>query len=70
MIIVERDGNCELRYSDRLVKIRQLETNTLWNDAVDVYPSRFTYEETDVPIDEEEPSAEELLDILLGGLDD
>lgn len=67
MIIVEQLENAERRYSDNGVKIRQIETDTLWNDAINMPPCPYTYEETDIPIDEEEGEPEELLDILLGG---
>lgn len=40
-------------YSDRDKMLRQVETGTFWVDAVDVLPCRFTYEETDIPIEEE-----------------
>lgn len=62
MIIVELvdDGTRERRYSDENVMIRQIETGALYEDAVDVIPCRYTYEETDVPIPEpiEEPDDE------------
>ena len=67
MIIIENLGMVERRYSDQSVKLRQTETDTLWNDAVDVIPCQFTYEETDIPIDEEDIDPDELLSILLGG---
>ena len=53
-------------WSDRDVKIRQVETGVIYEDAVDYIPCRYTYEETDIPI-EDEPTAEELVGILLGG---
>lgn len=67
MIVTENLGMVERRYSDQNVKLRQIETDVLYNDAVDVIPCRFTYEETDVPIDDFDISAEEALDILMGG---
>ena len=67
MIIIENLGNAERRYSDQGVKLRQIETDTLWNDAVNAIPCRYTYEETDIPCDPEEVTPEELLDILVGG---
>ena len=67
MIIVENLGNVERRYSDLGVKIRQIETDTLWNDAINVPPCPFTYEETDIPAELNEPTADELLDIIVGG---
>lgn len=66
MIIIESLGAVERRYSDLGVKLRQVETDTLWNDAVNAVPCRFTYTETDVPCDPVEPSAEELLNIIVG----
>lgn len=57
-------------YSDRNMHIRQVETGILYEDAVDVLPCRYTYEETDIPIETEEPeepnNAQEILNILLG----
>ena len=57
MIIVELvdDETRERRYSDQNVMIRQIETGALYEDAVDVIPCKYTYEETDVPIPEPEP---------------
>ena len=61
MIIVENLGMVERRYSDRNVKLRQIETNVLYNDAVDVKPCHYTYDESDVSIDLPEPP-EQLID--------
>ncbi len=52
MIQIEDLGICERRYSSEMVKLRQMETGTLWDDAVDVKPCAFTYEETSIPIDQ------------------
>lgn len=41
-------------YSDEGYYIRQIETGILYEDAVDVLPCPYTYEETDVPIPEED----------------
>lgn len=50
-----QDGRIR-HWSDLGVMIRQVETGLLYQDAVDVLPCRYTYEETDIPIpDEEEP---------------
>ena len=60
-------------YSDAGMMIRQIETGILYEDAVDILPCRFTYEETDVPIEVEEDSEENLADlarILLGEADE
>lgn len=53
-------------YSDRGVMIRQVETDTLWPDAVDALPCVFTYEETDVSVPDEELDESEVLSTLLG----
>lgn len=42
-------------YSDEGMKIRQVETDTIYDEAIDVEPVRYTYEETDIPIEPEEP---------------
>lgn len=69
MVCSEIIDNMVVRhYSDKDMMLRQVETGTLWVDAVDVLPCRFTYEETDMPI-EEEASIEdkaEAYDILTG----
>ena len=38
-------------YSDQQLKIRQIETGRIYDDAVDRYPCKWTYEETDIPIE-------------------
>ena len=52
MIITEyiESENRERRYSDQGMKIRQIETGILYDDAVDVIPCPYTYEESDEPI--------------------
>ena len=60
MIITEQINEMvERRYSDLGVKIKQVETDTLWNDAIDVIPCRFTYIETAQPIDDDEDATEQ-----------
>lgn len=61
------DNTVVRHYSDAGVKLRQIETDTLWNDAVDIIPCQFTYEETDIPIDDEEIDDSEALRIITGG---
>ena len=60
MIIVELVDNetRERRYSDQDVMIKQVETGALYEDAVDVIPCKYTYEETDIPIEHPEPQEE------------
>ena len=62
MIIVELvdEGTRERRYSDLGMKLRQIETGDLYDDAVDVIPCKYTYEETDIPVDPEEPEGDDL----------
>ena len=46
-------------YSDAEVKIRQIETGDIYDEAIDI-EGRFTYEETDIPlVEEEEENTEE-----------
>lgn len=51
--------NRERRYSDLNVKIRQIETGVLYEDAVDIIPCPYTYEETDIPIEDETDISDE-----------
>lgn len=70
MIITEyiKIENRERRYSDLNMKIRQVETGYLYDDAVDVIPCPYTYEETDIPIEDNELDPQEALDIIFGGI--
>ena len=45
-------GERVLHYSDLHFKIRQIETNILYDDAADYMPCIYTYEETNIPIEE------------------
>lgn len=40
------------RYSDRKMRIRQVETGYIYDEAVDVDGAPYTYIETDIPIEE------------------
>ena len=60
MIIEEIIENRYVRhYSDSGFKMEQKETGILYDDAVDVLPCRYTYEETDIPIPVEPIDEEE-----------
>ncbi len=50
--------NRVMHYSDLNVHIKQVETGKIYENAVDVLPCEYTYEETDDPIIEfsDEPS--------------
>lgn len=57
--LVENDTRVR-QWSDLGMMIRQIETGILYEDAVDIIPCRYTYEETDIPIPiEEEPNFDE-----------
>lgn len=51
------NGERVRHWSDAGYKIVQVETGILYDDAVDVLPCRYTYEETEEPVEEsvEEP---------------
>lgn len=68
MIQAEMIGERILHYSDQGMKIRQIETGKLYEDAIDVMPCQYTYEETDIsiPVDDEEIDDNEALNIILG----
>ncbi len=56
MILTENIGNRIRHYSDKQVKMRQIETGKVYDDAIDIIPCKYTYEETDEPIEAiEEP---------------
>ena len=53
--IKRKDGvNLYRTYSDENFKIRQIETDILYDEAIDVEDSTYTYEETNIPIEEED----------------
>lgn len=54
MIVTEMIDDRIRHYSDLNMKIRQVETGIIYEDAVDIVPCPYTYDETDEPIEEEE----------------
>lgn len=46
-----KDGTLIRHYSDEGKMIRQVETGAEYPEAIDVVPCRYTYEETDKPIE-------------------
>lgn len=47
------DGvNLYINYSDENFKIRQIPTNEIYDEAIDVENNSYTYEETNIPIEE------------------
>lgn len=61
-MIVEQifDENTVLHFSDQGMKIRQVETGFLFDEAGDFIPCEYTYEETNIPIDIPQPEEEEI----------
>lgn len=57
---------CIRHYSDQGLKLRQIETGILYDDAVDVIPCRYTYEESEEPIPDYELTSDEALGIIIG----
>lgn len=57
-----------LTKSDSGYRIKQVETGIVYDEAIDVYPCRYTYEETDELIGggEDEITAEEFYEIMEG----
>lgn len=55
------DGRRVRHWSDAGMMIRQIETGNEYEDAVDIAPCRYTYEETDTPIPsyDDEPTPED-----------
>lgn len=69
MIRTEMIGEHIRHWSDINMMMRQIETGILYEDAVDVIPCPYTYEETDIPIDADIED-HDALNILLGRSDD
>lgn len=62
------DGaNLYRTYSDAGYMLRQDQTGALYSEAIDVPEMGYTYTETNQPAQDAEISAEEALDILMGG---
>ena len=61
MIVKEfiQDGKLVKQYSDKGYTLLQVETGIEYNEAIDVYPSQYTYKETDKLIDSEQKEQEQ-----------
>lgn len=71
MITEQKIGDTSVRhYSDSGFMIKQIETGIEYSDAIDIFPCRFTYEETSTPIesgvDSDLEDAAQAARILLG----
>lgn len=65
MIRTEQIGDRVYTYSDTGMKILQVETGIVYEDALDVPESDYTYTETDIAI-EDEITDSEALSIIMG----
>ena len=65
MIRIEQIGDRVYTYSDAGMKILQNETGIVYEDALDVPESGYTYTETDIAI-EDEITDSEALSIIMG----
>lgn len=55
-------------YSDSKLMIKQVETGNVYAEAIDIENAAYTYEETDIPIEEDE-STEMRLDAVERAID-
>ena len=67
MIITETIGDRIHTYSNTGMKIKQEQTGIIYDDAMDVPEKGYTYTETNEPIQTEDLTSQEILDILLDG---
>lgn len=74
MIQIEKiNENFVKTYSDSDYKIRQIETGRIYINAVDRLPLKYTYEETDIEIEQKNKNNllinkyEEIIDIITEG---
>ena len=49
-----KDGTLIRHYSDSGMKLLQVETGFMYDEAIDIVPCQYTYEETDKRIEVEE----------------
>jgi len=66
MIHEEIRGNRVYHYSDAGMKLRKVETGALYDDVLDIIPCPWTYEETDIPVEDIDLPPEEALNIITG----
>ena len=60
-----KDGiNLYRTYSDEGYRIKQIETSNVYDEAIDVEDAPYTYEETDMPIEEENATEQDYLEAL------
>ena len=56
------ENNLIRHYSDENFKIKQIETNRIYDEAIDVMPCRYTYEETNILRDDYDNDSNEPID--------
>ncbi len=49
-----KDGTLIRHYSDQQRKLLQVKTGIVYDEAIDIVPCQYTYEETDTPIGQDE----------------
>ena len=49
-----KDGTLIRHYSDSGMKLLQVETGIVYDEAIDIIPCKFTYEETENPVEQDE----------------
>ncbi len=60
-----KDGvNLYKTYSDEGYRIKQIETSNVYDEAIDIEDAPYTYEETDIPIEEENATEQDYLKAL------
>ena len=60
-----KDGiNLYRTYSDEGYRIKQIETSNVYDEAIDIEDAPYTYEETDIPIEEENATEQDYLAAL------
>lgn len=53
---IEIKGKVFLHTYSNKYKIRQIETGCIYDDAMDIIPCAYTYEETNIPLEDETPA--------------
>jgi hypothetical protein len=53
-----KNGTLIRHYSDSGMKLLQVETGIMYDDAIDVVPCKYTYEETNEPTEQDEVKEE------------
>ena len=49
-----KDGTLIRHYSTEGMRLLQVETGTMYDEAIDIFPCQYTYEETEIPAEQDE----------------